>query len=63
VGAGDAIGRAERGAHADGHRLFADVRMHRAVDPLGLPKLDGEQVELADQDQLAKDLDQLGLGQ
>jgi len=61
VGARDAIGRAQRGAHADGDSLLADVGMKRPVDPLCRAQLDREHIELADQDHLPEDLDQLHL--
>jgi hypothetical protein len=59
MGAGDAVGRAQGGARADGHRLFADVGMQRSVDPTALSQLDGELVELADEDHLPENLDQV----
>jgi hypothetical protein len=59
--AGDAIGRAQRGARADGHGLLADVGMERPMNPTILPQLDGEEIELADQDHLAEQVDQFRL--
>jgi len=57
------LGRPQGRAHAHRDGFLADVGMDGAVDPLGRAQLDCEQIELADQDQLAKDLDQLGLRQ
>ena len=46
----DAIADGQARAHPDRDGLLADVGMHRAVDLAGHPQLDGQLVELPDQD-------------
>jgi hypothetical protein len=57
MGAGDAIGHAQGGAHADGDRLFADVGMHGAVNPALRAQRDRELVEFPDHDHRAEQVD------
>ena len=44
-----------------GHGLFAHIGMERSVNPAILPQLDREEIELADQDHRAEQVDQFRL--